>query len=95
MVWCSLFEEIDRDGDNLLSFSELKQLLSEIRFRKKYDKDETFEKVAKEFDLDGDSKITRDEFVAKFSKWLDQTKRSMGNEYHSVKSLKDLYQVNI
>ncbi|KAL7203343.1 hypothetical protein ACSBR2_016602 [Camellia fascicularis] len=37
--------------------------------------------------------ITMDEFVNRFTKWLDDAKRSMDKEYHSVKSLKDLYQL--
>lgn len=93
---CSLFEGTDQDGDNFLSFPELKEFLYEIRFRNSHwDKDKKLAEVMKEFDLDGDKKITMDEFVEVFTKWLDETKRTMDKQYHSVKSLKDLYKVII
>ncbi|KAL7218320.1 hypothetical protein ACSBR2_011565 [Camellia fascicularis] len=70
-----LFKEVDQDGDDKITF----------------DKDIAVSEVLKEFDLDGDKTITMDEFVNGFTKWLDDAKRSMDKEYHSVKSLKDLY----
>ncbi|CAL5382037.1 unnamed protein product [Camellia sinensis] len=42
-----------------------------------------------------DNMITMDEFVNRFTKWLDDAKRSMDKEYHSVKSLKDLCQLEM
>ncbi|KAI8025925.1 Ultraviolet-B receptor UVR8 [Camellia lanceoleosa] len=42
-----------------------------------------------------DKMITMDEFVNRFTKWLDDAKRSMDKEYHLVKSLKDLYQLEM
>ncbi|KAK2968386.1 hypothetical protein RJ640_004392 [Escallonia rubra] len=89
-----LFQEVDQDGDNYISFSELKELLQEIRFRKSHrDQDETIAEVMKEFDLNRDKKITTDEFVTVLTKWIDDTKRAMDKRYHTVRSLKDLYQV--
>lgn len=90
----SVFEGTDEDGDNFISFPELKEFLYEIRFRKSHwEKDKKLAEVMKEFDLDGDNKITMDEFVEVFTKWLDETKRTMDKQYHSVKSLKDLYKI--
>ncbi|KAK4486668.1 hypothetical protein RD792_006726 [Penstemon davidsonii] len=88
-----LFEERDRDGDKVISFSELKEFLEEIKFRKLLsDKENTTAEIMKDFDTDGDDKITMDEFVNGMTKWLDLTKDAMNKRYHSVKSLKDLYQ---
>ncbi|KAI3509802.1 hypothetical protein L1887_25325 [Cichorium endivia] len=47
----------------------------------------------KEFDYDGDTKVTIDEFTDKFTKWLDETKSAVNKPYRSVNSWKDLYQV--
>ncbi|KAK4439143.1 Sodium/calcium exchanger NCL1 [Sesamum alatum] len=89
-----LFEEKDHDGDKVISFSELKEFLREIKFRKLQSKDEnTTAEIMKEFDIDNDEKITMDEFVNGMTKWLDDTKDAMNKRYHSVKSLKDMYQV--
>ncbi|KAI3457398.1 hypothetical protein Pfo_014061 [Paulownia fortunei] len=89
-----LFEERDRDGDKVISFSELKDFLQEIKIRKlQSDGDNTTAEIMKEFDIDNDEKITMDEFVNGMTKWLDETKDAMNKRYHSVKSLKDLYQV--
>ncbi|XP_059661463.1 sodium/calcium exchanger NCL2-like [Cornus florida] len=89
-----LFEEIDQDDDDLISFAELKELLLEIRFRKSdLDKDKAIEKVMEEFDLDGDKKITEDEFVTGFTKWLDETKHALDKRFLSRKSLQDVYQI--
>ena len=48
----------------------------------------------KDFDLDGDQKITKDEFVNGFTKWLDQAKNTLDKRYYSQKSLRDIYLVN-
>lgn len=90
----SIFKERDQDGDSLISFSELKEFLKEIKFRKlQSDKDNIAAVMMKDFDADNDQKITLDEFVQGMMKWLDDTKETMNKRYHSVKSLKDLYKV--
>ncbi|KAL0353806.1 UNVERIFIED_CONTAM: Sodium/calcium exchanger NCL1 [Sesamum angustifolium] len=89
-----LFEEKDHDGDKVISFYELKEFLQEIKFRNLQSKDDnTTAEIMKEFDIDNDEKITMDEFVNGMTKWLDDTKDAMNKRYHSVKSLKDMYQV--
>ncbi|XP_065623901.1 sodium/calcium exchanger NCL1 isoform X2 [Quercus suber] len=89
-----LFEEVDQDGDNFISPSDLRELLLEIKFTgTSIDKEKEIGKVMKEFDLDGDQKITMDEFVTGFTKWLDETKHAIDKQYFSKKSLKDVYQV--
>lgn len=89
-----LFEETDRDGDKHISLPELKEFLQEIRFREmSSEKDNVTEDIMKEFDADDDKKITMDEFVNGMTKWLDESKGAVNKRYHSIKSLKDLYQV--
>ncbi|KAJ9562770.1 hypothetical protein OSB04_007930 [Centaurea solstitialis] len=89
----SLFTKIDRDGDAYISFPELKELLQDIKFRQTWNKEKTIEEVMKEFDCDGDTKVTIDEFIDRFTKWLDETKSAVSKPYRSVDSWKDLYQV--
>ncbi|XP_073123502.1 sodium/calcium exchanger NCL1-like [Henckelia pumila] len=91
----NIFKERDQDGDNLISLSELKEFLKEIKFRKLHysDEDRRAEEMMKDFDADNDQKITMDEFVRGMMKWLDDTKETMNKRYHSVRSLKDLYKV--
>ncbi|EOY13167.1 Sodium/calcium exchanger family protein / calcium-binding EF hand family protein [Theobroma cacao] len=89
-----LFEEIDQDVDDYISSSELKELLLEVKFTRSHiNKEKAIEKVMKEFDLDGDQKITKDEFVNGFTKWLDEAKKAMDKRYYSQKSLRDIYRV--
>ncbi|CAN4117691.1 unnamed protein product [Withania somnifera] len=86
-----IFEEADQDSDKFISVHELKQLFMKIRSRK-YGDDKTDE-VMEEFDLDDDGMIDMDEFVKGFTRWIDETKDAMGNRYHSIRSLKDLYEI--
>nr|XP_017186543.1 sodium/calcium exchanger NCL-like isoform X1 [Malus domestica] len=59
-----LFEEVDDDGDNYVSPSEVRELLCEIKFISTEDeKDKGTEEVMKQFDLDHDGKINKDEFI--------------------------------
>ncbi|KAI3675014.1 hypothetical protein L1987_84595 [Smallanthus sonchifolius] len=90
----SWFTKIDQDGDAYISFPELKEVLQGVQFRQlTWDKHQTIEQVMKEFDDDGDTKVTIDEFTDRFTKWLDETKSAVNKPYRSVNSWKDLYQV--
>ncbi|KAK1416723.1 hypothetical protein QVD17_25839 [Tagetes erecta] len=91
-----LFTKIDQDGDSYISFPELKKLLQDIKFRQlNWNKEKTMEEIMKEFDKDGDSKVSMDEFVERFKKWLDETKKAVlvKRPYRSIGSWKDLYQI--
>ncbi|KAL3617641.1 hypothetical protein CASFOL_037962 [Castilleja foliolosa] len=90
-----LFREKDQDGDNVISSSELKDFVQEMKIQKlQSDKNNsTSAEIMKEFDIDNDEKINEDEFVTGMIKWLDDTKDTMNKRYHSVKSLKGLYQI--
>ncbi|PWA89141.1 sodium/calcium exchanger membrane region, EF-hand domain pair [Artemisia annua] len=89
------FTKIDQDGDSYISFSELKELLQDIKFKQlSCNKEETMEEIMKEFDKDSDSKVSMEEFVDRFTKWLDETKGAVDNRpYRSISSWKDLYQI--
>nr|XP_043624743.1 sodium/calcium exchanger NCL2-like isoform X2 [Erigeron canadensis] len=90
-----LFMKIDQDGDSYITFPELKELLQDIKFRQfAWSKEKTIEDIMKEFDKDADGKVTMDEFVYRFTKWLDETKNAVDKRpFRSIKSWKDLYQI--
>ncbi|GKB50432.1 sodium/calcium exchanger NCL2-like protein [Tanacetum coccineum] len=74
----SLFKKIDQDGDDIISFSELKELLESIKFRQlKSDKQKTFDQLIKEFDSDGNAQVSLDEFIHRFTEWLDEAKNEL------------------
>ncbi|CAI9286516.1 unnamed protein product [Lactuca saligna] len=91
----SFFTKIDQDGDSYISFSELKELLQDIKFRQlTWNKETRMEEIMKEFDKDSDSKVSMEEFVDRFTKWLDETKGAVDDRpYRSIRSWKDLYQI--
>ncbi|KAF7140596.1 hypothetical protein RHSIM_Rhsim06G0204300 [Rhododendron simsii] len=89
-----LFEEVDQDGDKILSLTELRKLFHGIKYERWHaHKDRAVDEVMKEFDTSGDKKITMDEFVIGITKWLEEMKLSAEKQYHSVKSLKELYEI--
>ncbi|OMO92399.1 Calcium-binding EF-hand [Corchorus olitorius] len=91
-----IFEEIDQDGDEFISSSELRELLLEVKFtRSQINKEKAVEDVMmNDFDINGDQKITKDEFVNGFMKWLDVGKKAaVDKKYYSQKSLRDIYRL--
>lgn len=83
---------MDEDGDNQISVSEVKKLLPEVKFTSlEHEKDKGIAEVMNRFDLDHDGRITKDEFMNGFTKWLDEYK-SVHNE-NTARSLGDIYQV--
>ncbi|KAL6196587.1 hypothetical protein ACLB2K_032201 [Fragaria x ananassa] len=87
-----LFEEMDEDGDNHISIPEVKKLLQEIPFTSlENDEEKGIAEVMKKFDVDNDGKISEDEFMNGFTKWLDEYK-SLHKE-NTERSLEDMYQV--
>lgn len=89
-----LFEEIDKDGDDYISPSEVRQLLLDIKSTgMNINKDSASEELIKVLDLNDDKKITKEEFVHTFTKWLEETKYAMDKRYFTMNSLKRIYQV--
>lgn len=86
---CSLFREVDQNEDSVLSASEVKQMLLKSNSRERSINEEEIEDMLRIFNLDDDeNRITKDEFVNGFSKWLEQTKFALNKQYMSRKSLK-------
>lgn len=91
---CRLLEEADQDGDKFVSVPKLKQLFMKIRSKKLYqDKDYKIDEVMEICDLDHDGMINMDEFLKGFTRWIDETMDATGKIYHSIRSLKDIYEV--
>ncbi|KAK7272569.1 hypothetical protein RJT34_29247 [Clitoria ternatea] len=89
-----LYREIDQDGSSGISASQMKDLLLKNKVNEtNIDEEKEIKEVLKIFDLDDDQKITKEEFVSGFKKWLDQTKHALDKQYFSRKSLKEIYQV--
>ncbi|KAM1278631.1 hypothetical protein TB2_030429 [Malus domestica] len=87
-----LFEEVDEDGDNYVSPSEVRELLCEIKFISTEDeKDKGTEEVMKQFDLDHDGKINKDEFINGFIKWIEEIKSA--HKQNTGRSLENIYEV--
>ncbi|KAL8032050.1 hypothetical protein ABFX02_13G068600 [Erythranthe guttata] len=67
-----LFKDIDHDKDDLISYSELRDLLMDIKFGSiPDDTDEAATKMMEELDISGDQLINEDEFVTGLSNWLN------------------------
>jgi Ca2+-binding EF-hand superfamily protein len=91
---CRLFEEIDEDGDDCISPSEVRKLLLDIKSTgMNINKDSASEELIKVLDLNDDKKITKEEFVHTFTKWLEETKYAMEKRYFTINSLKRIDQV--
>ncbi|XP_027342945.1 sodium/calcium exchanger NCL1-like [Abrus precatorius] len=89
-----LYREIDPEGSSGISAAKVKDLLLRNKVTEtNMDEEKEIKEVLEIFDLDGDQKITREEFVSGFTKWLDQTKHALDKQYFSRKSLKEIYQV--
>lgn len=69
-----LFENIDRDGNNFISQSELRELIGDIKFgTEAFDVDEAVASIIEFFDSSGDQMIDEGEFVYGLTKWFDKT----------------------
>ncbi|KAK7335102.1 hypothetical protein VNO80_26873 [Phaseolus coccineus] len=89
-----LYREIDQDGSSGISASEVKDLLLKNKVTEtNFDEEREVKEVLQIFDLDGDKKINKEEFVSGFTKWLHQTQHALEKQYFSMKSLKNIYQV--
>ncbi|KAJ1423128.1 Sodium/calcium exchanger membrane region [Sesbania bispinosa] len=85
-----LFEKIDRNRDNCISHSELKELIMNIKFVKvSMEVEEAVALVLEDLDLDKNQIINEEEFVAGFEKWLSST--STPAPLSESESQEDLY----
>ncbi|XP_050370542.1 sodium/calcium exchanger NCL-like [Argentina anserina] len=81
-----LFEQIDRDGNNNISETELRELIMSIKSGNiPLEVDEAVNKLVEELDTSGDHMINEEEFVTGLTKWM--------NKSHGTEELEDdLYQ---
>lgn len=66
-----MFEEVDSNGDNHVSRSELGKIVKEIQFGKTIDAEEAVTKLLQDLDLNRDNEISENEFVEGFTKWIN------------------------
>ncbi|KAL6554183.1 hypothetical protein OROMI_019856 [Orobanche minor] len=68
-----LFKDIDHDKDDFISYSELSDVMMDIKFRSvPHDTDVVASGVMEELDTSGDRLINEEEFVTGLSKWLNK-----------------------
>lgn len=86
-----MFNEIDLDKDKCLSYDELKELMTNIKFGIiPYDADIAALKIMEELDVSGDHFISEEEFVTGLSKWLSSIYKT---KHDSEEDEEDDYQV--
>lgn len=69
----SLFKKMDRNGDDHLSYLELKALLEEIKLSKlTWDWEKVMDKLIDEFDHNDDKRISWEEFHERVTKWINE-----------------------
>ncbi|KAB2095713.1 hypothetical protein ES319_A01G058600v1 [Gossypium barbadense] len=74
-----LFETIDENHDGGLSPSELRALITGIRFEEiDLDQDDAVSKVIADFDTSRDNLVQEDEFVEGITKWINEAKQTGG-----------------
>ncbi|KAL0443577.1 UNVERIFIED_CONTAM: Sodium/calcium exchanger NCL1 [Sesamum latifolium] len=85
-----LFKDIDLDKDDCISYFELKELMTNIKFGIiPYDADVAASKIMEELDISGDQLIDEEEFVTGLSRWLNTARNQSPN---SDESEEDDYQ---
>ncbi|KAL6535953.1 hypothetical protein OROHE_012797 [Orobanche hederae] len=68
-----LFKDIDHDKDDFISYSELSDVMMDIKFRSvPHDTEVVASEVMEELDTSGDRLINEEEFVTGLSKWLNK-----------------------
>ncbi|KAL3508727.1 hypothetical protein ACH5RR_028128 [Cinchona calisaya] len=90
----SLFDEIDRNKDNLISLSELQELLADVKFGRatSISVNEAAALIMEQFDISLDGLLDEDEFVGGLSNWLHKTTNVsttnlVQNEDHSYQEI--------
>ncbi|XP_061348958.1 sodium/calcium exchanger NCL-like isoform X2 [Gastrolobium bilobum] len=78
-----LFEEVDSNGDNHVSRSELEKVVKEIHFSKAVDAKEAVAKLVQDLDINKDNEISESEFVEGFTEWINSNSSQAAKEKSS------------
>ncbi|KAL1299589.1 hypothetical protein AAHE18_18G121500 [Arachis hypogaea] len=78
-----LFEEVDVNGDNHVSRSELERIVKDIHFSKAVDAEEALSKLVQDLDVNRDNEISEKEFVDGFTKWINSNSSQAANSKSS------------
>ncbi|KEH38649.1 calcium-binding EF-hand protein [Medicago truncatula] len=78
-----LFEQVDGDGDNHVSRSELEKVVRETHFGKAVDAEEAVSKLLHDLDANKDNEISENEFVDGFTKWINSNSSKPGSSKSS------------
>ncbi|KAI3702806.1 hypothetical protein L6452_28558 [Arctium lappa] len=79
----SLFKKMDRNGDDHLSYLELKALLEEIKLSKlTWDWEKVMDKLINEFDHNDDKRISWEEFHDRVTKWINEIRGVLNEPNH-------------
>lgn len=79
-----MFEQVDTNGDNHVSRSELDKIVKEIHFGKTVDVEEAAAKLLQDLDLNRDDEISENEFVEGLSKWINSNSSKTANSKSSA-----------
>ncbi|KAK7324549.1 hypothetical protein VNO77_28193 [Canavalia gladiata] len=82
-----LFEEIDMNGDNHISRSELEKIVNGIQLGKVANEEEAVSKLIQDLDLNRDNEISENEFVEGFSKWMNSDSSQAADSKSSSQGL--------
>ncbi|XP_058221561.1 sodium/calcium exchanger NCL-like [Rhododendron vialii] len=95
-VIAKLFHALDVDGDDQISYAELKAMIIGIQFDEiNLDQADATDKVMKDFDTSLNTKIELQEFIAGISRWLDEARHSVASSNggsNTVKYLEDFHE---
>lgn len=88
-----MFNDIDLDKDNCISYSELKELISSMKSSIiPYDPSTAASKIMEELDVNADQFVSEEEFITGLSKWLN-TIYNKDTEHKSTETENEDYQV--
>ncbi|KAF6155976.1 hypothetical protein GIB67_039307 [Kingdonia uniflora] len=88
-----IFEKTDVDKDDNINLDEMKELILEIKSEKIHlNNNDAVSEIIKDFDFDNDHKLSKEEFINGFVKWLAKNKHGIDKQNsYSKRSIDDLY----
>lgn len=81
-----MFEEVNIDGDDHVSRTELEKIVKDIHIGTGVDSEEAVTKLLQDLDVNKDNEISENEFVDGFTKWIssnsNKTSTSKSSHHH-------------